>query len=320
MDTSHSQRQTHTPEASGRMALRRHAPEQASVLDDLTSAAWADLRPRDLDALFDRARLAVAGQHRLSPLQRPSGLGESPWTLSVAAGWRRDESVGERERAALAMAEQLAFDVASVQPEHRAALFAVLGEDAVAFTQALYVADLVPRAQAALDACFGDSDWSLDEARDGELQTAVDELIRVVPALQAIDPITTELVRLLGARRHACRICQSLRSHSAIEAGAGDEMFDAVDRHAESDLDSAQKAALAFAEGMLASPVRFEEEVVEALARHFSPEARVELVLDVTRNATNKVAVALGGDAPRVETGYEVYDVKPNGEIVYGLS
>ena len=305
---------------SGRDALACHAPEQAPVLEALASAPWSDLRARALDPLFDRARLAIAGQHRLAALPRPASLGESPWTLETAAAWRSDDGVDERARAALAMAEQIAFDVASVQPEHREAFFAALGEHAVPFAQALFAADLLPRARAALDACFGASDWQADAPSKGTLQTAVDELIRVVPALQSIDPVTTELVRLLGARHHACRVCQSVRSHSAMAAGADDATFDAVDGWAQSDLDPATKAALAFSEGMLASPARFDAEGVAALRRHFTPEARVELVLDLLRNATNKVAVALGGDAPRVETGYEVYDVKPDGEIVYGLS
>ena len=49
-------------------------------------------------------------------------------------------------------------------------------------------------------------------------------------------------------------------------------------------------------------------------------ELEVELVLDVTRNALNKVAVALGADAAHVDDGIEVYDVEPDGSLVYGLS
>lgn len=308
------------PELDGRAALAAHAREQARVVEDLAASAWSDLRGRGLDDLFDRARLAIAAQHRLAPLPRPGALGASPWTGESAAGWRNDDTVDERARAAFAMAEQIAFDVASVQPEHREALFAAFGEDAVPLTQALYVADLLPRTRAALDACFGASDWSEQADTGSGLQSAIDDLIRVVPALQAIDPVTTELVRLLGARRHACRVCQSVRSYSAMEAGADDAMFEAVTRHAESDLDAPQKAALAFAEGMLSSPTRFDQDEVARLAAHFEPAARVELILDVLRNATNKVAVALGGDAPRVDEGYEVYDVRPDGEIVYGLT
>jgi len=42
----------------------------------------------------------------------------------------------------------------------------------------------------------------------------------------------------------------------------------------------------------------------------------VELVLDVTRNAANKIAVALGGDAPVVEDGFEWFDLDASGEVV----
>jgi alkylhydroperoxidase family enzyme len=148
---------------------------------------------------------------------------------------------------------------------------------------------------------------------------AIDDLIRVVPSLQALDPVTTELVRLLGARRHRCRICQSLRSRSALVAGADDALFAAVDQYATSDLEPAQRAALAFAEAMLGVPGRVDLDRARALLEHFPPAACVELVLDVTRNAANKVAVALAADAPRVETGYEIYDVTPEGELLYGL-
>ncbi len=105
-----------------------------------------------------------------------------------------------------------------------------------------------------------------------------------------------------------------------MAAGADDALFDAVERYETAEYTPAQKAALAFADGMLSSPARFETETIERVTRHFEPAARVELVLDITRNATNKVAVALGGDAPRVEQGYEIYEVKANGEIEYGLS
>ena len=71
---------------------------------------------------------------------------------------------------------------------------------------------------------------------------------------------------------------------------------------------------------MIWTPGRIEATQVDALRRHFSPAQQVELVLDVTRNATNKVAVALAADAANVEEGYEVYDVDEDGNLVYGLS
>ena len=101
--------------------------------------------------------------------------------------------------------------------------------------------------------------------------------------------------------------------------GADDAMFDAGTDYSTSDFTKPQKAALAFAEAMIRSPACIDTAVAATLRSHLSEDACVELVLDITRNATNKVAVALGGDAPRVETGYEVYDVRPDGEIIYGL-
>lgn len=305
----------------GRGTLLARAPEQANVLRRLEAGAWSAMRRADRVDLFDLAARAIAAQHALPPLARPKSLAASPWSEADARGWRRDAAHSESDRAILGLAEQVAFNVASTQPEQREAFFAALGEAAVPFAQAIFVADMLPRARAALDALFGASDWSAgDPAEEADLAGAVDDLIRLIPGLQGIDDVTTELVRLLGARLHACRVCQSVRSWSAMAAGADDALFDAVEQYASSDYAPSQKAALAFADGMLASPARFEPGSVAAVARHFDAAASVELVLDITRNATNKVAVALGGDTPRVETGYEVYDVKPNGEIEYGLS
>ena len=46
----------------------------------------------------------------------------------------------------------------------------------------------------------------------------------------------------------------------------------------------------------------------------------MELVLDVTRNALNKIAVALGADAAHVDEGIEIYDITADGGLVYGLT
>ena len=43
----------------------------------------------------------------------------------------------------------------------------------------------------------------------------------------------------------------------------------------------------------------------------------VELTLDVMPNACNKIAVALGADAPRVEDGVERYLLGADGQPVY---
>ncbi len=309
----------------GRAALEQVAPALAAVLTDLESAMWrAMIEPGHVD-LVDLAARVAAAQHGLEPLRRPTGLGPSPWAGVNASAWRTLEGLTASDdvaRAALGFAEQMSFDVASIQVADRSALFAALGGSAPVFVQCVYVADFVPRARDALDAVFGDSDWAVGSGavgKEADLQAAFDALIRQVPGLQAVDPITTEVVRVLGARRHQCRLCQSLRSRSALVAGADDDVFAAVDDYATSDLSESRKAALAFAEAMIGVPGRVGGARAEALLRHFEPEACVEIVLDVMRNATNKVAVALAADAPNVDSGYEVYDVGPDGELHFGL-
>ena len=47
---------------------------------------------------------------------------------------------------------------------------------------------------------------------------------------------------------------------------------------------------------------------------HFSVQQARELTLDVLRNASNKIAVALKADAPRVEHGTERYVIDAEGQ------
>ena len=77
---------------------------------------------------------------------------------------------------------------------------------------------------------------------------------------------------------------------------------------------------MAFTDAMIWTPGRIDQRTSDAVSEHFSPEARVELILDITRNALNKVAVAMKADDPHVTEGYEIYDIEPNGDLVYGLS
>jgi len=144
-------------------------------------------------------------------------------------------------------------------------------------------------------------------------------LIEAYRRLDALDPVTSELVRLRGARQHRCRLCMSIRSRPALLAGADESTFAAVDDYEHAVLDPLPRAALAFTDGMLWTPGRLDPAVVADLAVRATPAQQVELVLDVTRNALNKIAVALGADAAHVEDGTEIYDVAPDGSLVYGL-
>lgn len=219
-----------------------------------------------------------------------------------------------------AFAEQFAVDVTQIDELMRAELAEAAGPRMFPVVMAVYLGDWVPRVRHALDDLFALSDWSPPRPGDGDRWTVIDEFQQAVARLDALDPVTAELVRLRGARQHECRLCQSLRSRSALVAGADDGTFAAVDDYATSDLTDAQKAALALADALIWTPAHLSDEVVADVRAHFSPAQAVELVLDVMRNAGNKIAVALAADAPNVADGIEIYDIEPDGTLTYGLT
>jgi alkylhydroperoxidase family enzyme len=214
-------------------------------------------------------------------------------------------------------AEQFAVDVAQVDDLMRAELAHAAGDRMFPIVLAVWLGDWVPRVRSALDRLFIPGEWAMPPADDGDRWTAMDELQRSIARLDAVDPVTSELVRLRGARQHECRLCQSLRSRSALAAGADESTFDAVDDHAGSDLSDAQKAALDLTDSLIWDPGAVP---ARGVREHFGPEQAVELVLDVARNAQNKIAVALAADDPHVTEGVEVYDINPDGTLTYGLT
>ena len=151
---------------------------------------------------------------------------------------------------------------------------------------------------------FGPSEWPAPRRHPvREVWETIDEFMRAVARHHALDPTLTELVRLRGARQHDCRLCKSRRSVAAIEAGADEALFTSVDDYASSDLPPATKAALALVDAIIWHPEDIGDDVVADVRAHLAPEQAVEVVLDVIRNATNKIAVALGADAARGDRG-----------------
>lgn len=218
--------------------------------------------------------------------------------------------------AAAEFAEQFYLDVSAIGAEQRGALFAALGTQAPLFVMALYVADWAPRVRVALDGLFTPGDWTVAAADSGEeLWPEIEEWLQCVARLRELDPVTTELVRLRGARQHNCRMCKSLRSVPALAAGADEEMFDAVDHYEDSSLPERQKAALALVDALIWQPEHLPTAVLEGVRAHFSPAEAVELVLDIARNASNKISVSLGSDAANVEDGVQTYEVRADGTI-----
>src|SRR4030095_14798184 len=134
-------------------------------------------------------------------------------------------------------AEQFVLDVSAVSDEQRAALHAALGADAAPFVQALYVIDFELRLRAAFGQLFGADPLPLEPASAPEkLWPALEALMPRIARLASLDPMTTELIRLRGARAHQCRVCKSLRNVRAVALGGGEATFDKIDRYEKSDL------------------------------------------------------------------------------------
>jgi alkylhydroperoxidase family enzyme len=275
---------------------RVHAPDAFTCFDHAEALAAGTVEP----AVLDPVRLAVA---------RTLGHPEELERTSIGAS---DGAADPRVPVCVAFAEQFVVDVSGVTDEQRAALGAALGADTVAFVQAVYVVDVFQRGRIALERLFDSPYPAATAPEPGDLWATLEEFMRVVALGTALDPVTTELVRLRGARAHQCRICQSRLSLRAVEAAGGEDLFTAPD----ASLTDRQRAALELADAVIWQPGTIDDALAARLRARLTDAEIVEIVLDLVRNAANKIAVALGGDEAVVTDGIEYYDVDATGEVV----
>jgi alkylhydroperoxidase family enzyme len=226
------------------------------------------------------------------------------------------------ESVVAAFAEQFAIDVSGIGANQRKQLLATLGDNAFRAVTAIFIADFVPRVLAGFNAlALGEPGNGGEVVWDHETDPTKALLKGFVPAvarLRAIDPVTTEVVRLRGAVQHNCRLCKSRREGNALDAGGSESLYAEIERYETSDhLSDRQKAALRYVDALIWSPSRIGPEVAAGVRTNFSEEAALELTLDVMRNACNKIMVSLGADAPRVEEGTEWFRVDAEGKTVF---
>ena len=226
-----------------------------------------------------------------------------------------DGSGGAVDPMVTEFAEQFSADVTGITADQRLAFVDALGAKVFGGTVLIFVADFAPRMRAGF-AALG-QEWQPDPVWDHETDPAAALLDGFVPAvgrMRHLDPVTSEVVRLRGARQHNCRLCKSLREGSALDAGGTEDLYDAIDDYENSGLSERHRAALRYVDALIWTPSRVDG---TDLLANFTQDEAVELTLDVMRNAANKVAVALGADAARVSEGTERYALGADGNPVY---
>ena len=144
------------------------------------------------------------------------------------------------------------------------------------------------------------------------------DFLPAVARMRALDPVTSELVRLRGAL--------STTAGCASHCGKAPHWTPEVRRRSMTTsrifetsalLDARAKAALRYADALIWTPAHLDVDDAAEVRSAFSEDEAVELTFDVMRNASNKIAVSLGGDAPRVEQGTERYLLDVNGQTVF---
>ena len=169
-----------------------------------------------------------------------------------------------------AFVDQFVLDVSALSDEQRADALGALGADAFPYVQALYVLDLGTRAGAAWRQLFG-VELAPGPTATTDLWTALETFMRAVARLDALDPLTTEIVRLRGARAHDCRLCRSLRNVRAAEAGAGEDTYDQIDHYEQSTLPERHRIALRLVDAIVWTPASYPDGLADAVRREFSP-------------------------------------------------
>ena len=198
--------------------------------------------------------------------------------------------------------------MSSIGDDLRARFSSALGKSVLGASILTFVADFLPRVRAGLEALGLPVPWTDAVVWDHDSD----------PADLLFNAFLPAVVRLRGAREHNCRVCKSLREGNALDAGGSESVYDQIDHYETSDgLTDPQKAALRYVDALIWSPAAIEPGVAAGVRTHFTEAAAFELTLDVIRNASNKIAVALAADAPRVEHGTERYLTDADGQTVY---
>ena len=244
------------------------------------------------------------------------------------ASWQAPADCTGGERQVLALAEQFAVDVNGISEAQVAAVGDAIGPEAVnALVNSLYLVDMALRLQQVAPVVLGgsakgglaaDGIAAADAADDSDAMIAnvIAEFAAQAVLADAVDPLTSELVRLRCAQVHHCRLCGSLRQRAALENGFEESMAERVARYEQGSFTDAQVAALHLVDTLILMPADASPALREALERHYSPGQIAELCFDVVKWSQQKALVATHSDAPPWE-GIHVLDFDGDGHPLF---
>jgi AhpD family alkylhydroperoxidase len=302
-------------------ALSRLQPEACGLLVALNERVWQVSDPVLLELVRVRVSQLIANPAAARVrYSYADGAGRARLEAKLAAlpDYPGSPLFSAAERDVVAFSEQFVIDVGGTTEDMRAELARRFGADgARALVTAIYVVEFTQRLQliagrllddaGAPDDAEGPADDAgvLPDGAGGSLDgAAVDVspagLLNAYQAAvvrgSALDPVTTELVRLRCARTHHCRICQTLRLADARAAGVDETMTAKVDFYERSDLPDRAKVALRVTDAFITQPGLLSDAVTEQARASFGPAELASLGLDITKWSTQKIKVALGTD------------------------
>jgi len=288
-------------------ALSRLQPEAAGLLVALNERVWQVSDPVLLELVRVRVSQLIgnpaAARVRCAYAAAAGGGGGARLEAKLGAlpDYPGSPLFSAAERDVVAFSEQFVIDVGGTTEDMRAELAGRFGADgAKALVTAIYVVEFTQRLQLIADRLLDDAEAPTDSAgvlADGaEVSGLLNAYQAAVMRGSALDPVTTELVRLRCARTHHCRICQTLRLADARAAGVDEAMTAKVDFYERSDLPERAKVALRVTDAFITQPDRLSDAVAEQARAWFGPAELASIALSITKWSTQKIQVALGTD------------------------
>jgi AhpD family alkylhydroperoxidase len=287
-------------------ALSRLQPEACGLLVALNERVWQVSDPVLLELVRVRVSQLIgnpaAARVRCSYADAAGGAGLEA-KLGALPDYPGSPLFSAAERDVVAFSEQFVIDVGGTTEDMRAGLAGRFGADgAKALVTGIYVVEFTQRLQLIAGRLLDDAEAPAGGAgvlADGA-EVSPGGLLNAYQAAvmrgSALDPVTTELVRLRCARTHHCRICQTLRLADARAAGVDEAMTAKVDFYERSDLPERAKVALRVTDAFITQPDRLSDAVAQQARARFGPAELASIALSITKWSTQKIQVALGTD------------------------